>query len=986
MISRTTKVLIVLFTFLAAALSGYLTSALLEQQLLKQEAEKQLSNLLRGKVEIESARLAMRGGLFLEGENVGVYPSTSPPHSARLFAGWVSAEIDVPSLLAGRFRLSGLVLRDVDFLITRDEQGRWEPPPIAALAQDDNSDEPDPMHRHLAFLGAFEAVARTLLSRVILADRFEVQNGRVILIDEKPPVDTPDGQPVRISLEQVNGRIVHHWLSGVVDLRLTTNLVGPEGRKVPLSSEGIHNGGGDLQLDFNLSDLPLTLLEPYIALDSGRIDISGRWGGRIQYKTHRLDHGALSLDGSFSNLALTIPVEDGSITASHAALRLASHIEIEPEESRIGPALVETPDTTLEIQGSVERPLSEDSTLQLSSVITGLDLEGVRAAARSLPEEDANTLEGFLAHVDTGEVDRVRASGQASVGDWQSLLSGKLPHLLPGFIASADLSKIRVRTRDDGALTNFGGTVEISEDRFSLLNVTGRLNGEPLPTFNIRIHDFSNLFTAPDVARRMPSSAPTLPGVRPLLALFERDPSSPPQQAIRPEITLKIETLNYGILQWPIRDTVMRITPTPDGSSFDIEGGYWAGAPFQGYALWTHNTSDVLEADIWTREYEQPDPEEEGPGPSGAELAEAETVNSEQTQSGWASGRFEIPRLSFLRLPLENAHGFFRFEERTLELLQVRAEVEPRGKFLASGSISLERTEAVPVTLKLSIVSGDVSRIGESAGLSPGYATGRLHLSGEVAGILRPQTPALADLKGSLRLDARDGELKRTELPLLVALAQASEGYNEYAERDSIAYESMTTKLEIADGEISTRDFELEGPVRIYASGTLDVTRPPNEIIGVIGLFLFRGAGQFMETIPLVKIILPGSEKGLVGAYYQVDGTFDEPELQPLTGKSVAEDLPDVLVPPYALLSAILTGERLNDGQTEPDDVPPATEEEALPPSTLTDQTASGRVQLETNPPPETEIPESARSTPERPEPEGLIQPEVNRISKEVSP
>ncbi|MFP6639518.1 MAG: hypothetical protein VCC04_04675, partial [Myxococcota bacterium] len=118
MIRRVTKIVVILFAFLAAALAGYLTSAALEQQLLKKEAEKQLSALLRGPVKIERARLAVRGGLFLEGEDVGAYPSESPPHAARLFARWVSAEIDVTALLAGRFRLSGLVLRDVDFRIT----------------------------------------------------------------------------------------------------------------------------------------------------------------------------------------------------------------------------------------------------------------------------------------------------------------------------------------------------------------------------------------------------------------------------------------------------------------------------------------------------------------------------------------------------------------------------------------------------------------------------------------------------------------------------------------------------------------------------------------------------------------------------------------------------------------------------------------------------------------------------------------------------
>jgi hypothetical protein len=102
---------------------------------------------------------------------------------------------------------------------------------------------------------------------------------------------------------------------------------------------------------------------------------------------------------------------------------------------------------------------------------------------------------------------------------------------------------------------------------------------------------------------------------------------------------------------------------------------------------------------------------------------------------------------------------------------------------------------------------------------------------------------------------------------------------------------------------------------------------------GVLGVFLFRGAGTLMETLPLVKVILPGSEKGLVGAYFNVSGEVGEPVLLALPGKSLAEDLPGVLSAPLKILQALL-----GDGDTpsipEPPPMPsprPSTEPSSQP-------------------------------------------------------
>jgi hypothetical protein len=236
--------------------------------------------------------------------------------------------------------------------------------------------------------------------------------------------------------------------------------------------------------------------------------------------------------------------------------------------------------------------------------------------------------------------------------------------------------------------------------------------------------------------------------------------------------------------------------------------------------------------------------------------------------------------------------------------------------------LQLDQPDRVPVVVDFSIDNADMSTVTEVLGMQPGDITGILQLGGTLAGNLRPETVLLDELEGRLDLHARQGELRREKLPLLLALAQASEGYNDYAERDSIAYESMNADMHLEEDRIVTRNFELEGPLRIYASGSLEAVHPPYDLVGVAGLFLFRGAGQILEAIPLVKIILPGSERGLVGAYYQVTGSLDQPEVRALSGRSFAEGLPDALEAPYQILRAILSGGQIDEGRTSPEEAP----------------------------------------------------------------
>jgi hypothetical protein len=120
----------------------------------------------------------------------------------------------------------------------------------------------------------------------------------------------------------------------------------------------------------------------------------------------------------------------------------------------------------------------------------------------------------------------------------------------------------------------------------------------------------------------------------------------------------------------------------------------------------------------------------------------------------------------------------------------------------------------------------------------------------------------------------------RRAIPAVVALALASQAYNPFIRRDEVRYERAETTLEFQDGVMSTTGFSLDGPdLRVFASGTLDVLRPPNVVDAQVALFLFRQIDKVIEKIPIVNMLLLGTNDNLIGAHFKLTGPWEGPDV-----------------------------------------------------------------------------------------------------------
>ena len=213
-----------------------------------------------------------------------------------------------------------------------------------------------------------------------------------------------------------------------------------------------------------------------------------------------------------------------------------------------------------------------------------------------------------------------------------------------------------------------------------------------------------------------------------------------------------------------------------------------------------------------------------------------------------------------------------------------------------------------------------------------GQATGSLSAWATLEGSVGPEGPALADLTGAVEIEARDGEIWR-KLPPVLSIALASESFNPFADRETIRFASVKTHLDIEDGRMHTESFVLDGPdLRVFADGNIDLAQPPHRVDANVALFLFRHLDQAIDLIPVLNMLLLGTDDNLVAAHFELSGPWDETKakLVPLRSLSagpaslVVEGIPNIVRKGFNAIGAIFEDEEddLDAASSEPKPFP----------------------------------------------------------------
>ncbi len=869
---------------LVGAAAGYLVSSGLGTRLLHREIETQLSRLLEGPVEIRQVEVRWDDGLHIEAREVSAYPSPMPDAPPSLRARRVLAWVDVVALLVGRLEISTLVLEGPHVRIVQNPDGSFVGLPLPPLSSypDEGLEDRSQAEQIFARLASLDLSASGFADRFRAADKIEVLDGT--LSWEEARGEGEERASPRLRLELLNGLVERNWLSDAVALEWSGVFVDGLHIPFPFAIDIRREAGEHFVWSLELSRIPLAAAETPLAFVEGIEGLAGTLDVRVRLETepdgvHRLEIEGQVDDGQIS-------LRQSPTVLEHERVDIDAEFVIDPYEIRLSAARLACGRFSVDLKGRIQRPIRPASPTRIESRLLGLRLEDVSSYARTLETESttALTIARLTERVQSGHIQYIEAAGTAPLERWQALISGRAREIPSGFLLSGAFDDVTVASGPNDVLEELEGEVEWVEDQIVFRNGNAIFRGKPLPQINAVINGVSHLVRTSASARRISQSPPPIPGFEPLSQILKpHDPDAlPPIKAA----ALAIDRLEHPIFRWPLRNLRILVEPLRRGLEISVREGTWGGAAVSGEVVWFNDpTAPSVSATLTL-----------GPAPEDEELVENSPVAGR-----WGSGEFEMefrPRRWF---PFAKGKGHFRLDGASLIGDELEIQLATQGTIAARMTLGLEATDTVGFDTSFALTGGLLSEVGPFVALPMDLATGTVGATGSLIGRVRPDTSFVAELDGRVRVEASGGRVL-SSLPLMFRLAKATEGYNPFADENELQYETMTGSFELNHGLISIPDFEIEGPLRVFARADIATNARPSTIRAVVGIFLFRKPNQILDSLPVLRFFLPGSERGLIGTYFEVTGPFAEPKVEALPLQSLMTGVPSVLKAPFKAL------------------------------------------------------------------------------------
>jgi AsmA-like C-terminal region len=585
-----------------------------------------------------------------------------------------------------------------------------------------------------------------------------------------------------------------------------------------------------------------------------------------------------------SELVLTLAPKSGA-SARASRLRveqanLRATIRAEPQRIVLAAGRIGVSGKEFSVSGTVARPLTPDAAVELTLRAEQLSLADARRLIEVLPPQTKEGFQRAMKPVEGGGVDALEATASAPLSRWQELARGELAALPSNATLTGYVRDFAIRLDSGDRLEGVSGVLIWRGDELDLRGVQARLHGSALPQLNLSIAGLSNLGDARNPPSAGPPAVGPLAGRIPLFAMLAPEPDEENLPPRWKELVIDADMVDHPTLGWPLEGAHVVITPTQDGVHFRAEQGRWGGVPVSFEGNWL-NKPERLTLRLTAQ------PVRAGPAP-------------EAPGENWARGRFVYqaapvfpadPRPS----PIAAVSGWFRTQGENLRVFQGEMRLRPGGVLQGESTFDFSRPDGIPFKADLSLEQATVPDIAVMLGQNGGHATGKVTARGVLESVLAPHVPLFAHARGHATVRATDGELTQ-QMPLFVSIASVSETLNPFASRDRIRYRQVDAELKFQEGQVSTEALTIDSPdLRIVASGAVGLVAP-HEVKAVVALLFFGKVSNLVGMVPVINTILLGKENSLMGAYFEVKGTFAAPQVKLVPSKSLTGSGPAQLV------------------------------------------------------------------------------------------
>ena len=866
------------FSLLAAStLAGFWAASHWIPNAIRVAAEGALTTALGSQVELGAVHLLYGPSIAIEARELSAWPSAWGP-ALRVDRAYVT--VHWLDLVFGQIDLQRIELEGLSLRIQRGQDGGFEPRALAEwLSRSQSALRAAPAGPRDTLEPVREAVHR-LRSLVLPELDLELRGASISLSDQRSP-----GGGLR--LEGLNAGLLVGGFRRDLELHAEARLVDAKGPRGVLAAEirrdhaaALHGVLTATELDLATLSSELDALGPGVMAGhlTGALDVTFLPGATAERRAE------LELDGMVSELVVTLPPKPGGdagasrLRVGQANLRVT--IRADPQRIVLAAGRIGLSGKEFHVSGTLARPLTPNAAVELTLRTERLSLGDARRLIEGLPPQ---TREGFrraMQTVEEGGIDALEATASAPLSHWQELARGELAALPSNATLTGYVRDFAIRLESGDRLEGVSGVMIWRADELDLRGVQAKLHGSALPQLNLTIAGLSNLADARNAPAANPPAVGPLAGRIPLFAMLAPEPDEeniPPRWK---ELVIEADMVDHPALGWSLEGARIVITPTQDGVHFRGEQGRWGGVPVAFEGDWL-NKPERLTLRLNAQ------PVRAGPAPEAA-------------GENWARGRFVYQAAPvFPSDPRPSAiaavSGWFRIQGENVRVFQGEMRLRPGGVLQGESSFDFSRPDGIPFKAELSLEQATVPDLAVMLGQNGGHATGKLTAHGVLESVLAPRVPLFAHARGYATARATDGELTQ-QMPLFVSIASVSETLNPFASRDRIRYRQVDAELNFQDGQVSTEALTIDSPdLRIVASGAVGLV-PPHEVKAVVALLFFGKVSNLVGMVPVINTILLGKEHSLMGAYFEVKGTFAAPQVKLVPSKSLTGSGPAQLV------------------------------------------------------------------------------------------
>ena len=630
------------------------------------------------------------------------------------------------------------------------------------------------------------------------------------------------------------------------------------------------------KISIDVDSIPIDWLSERIGLDPGlRGDLAGSLSlgakrtGPLELETDlhgRKVRGWPGRGHQTPDLSLERPRLRGKLLASE------SKLELEDLRVRDGNAHAR-------FTAALGLPVTARSSVSAQLRFLDQDVAGLLHVAAQFPPATRGLIERSLAPVESGTVHRLEIDLDSRFDRWQQIVErGPLSHA--GDVqADVSVSDVTWALNEHDRIEDLEGSARYEGDRLELHDVSGRFPDGELE-MQATVAGLANVHDPDELNCVRPRRVPELrgfPALQAFLSQGETDEAPDATPAVE-GVALDLDWLAHPSLMCSLENVRARIDPVAGGVTVALEHGVYAGLPVRADGSYVVSES------------------------GGAQLVFNATVGPpfegmapEAPSKQWARGKVTVETQGIAGIALQALSGDVAAEAATLTFDPIHATLAPAGD--VSGRLVVDLTDDGPPGFEVALQAPalDLADFWQAIGDGEGLSTGTVHGAFGMKGRLAAGESLFAGANGAVSLHVRDGKL-RQHMPLLLAIASASDKYNPVRDSSSIPFDAIDAVAKLVDGVFDFTNMTLAGPaLRVAGTGTIQGTEP-NRIDLVLGLFFLPRVDDMIDKLPLIRTIVLGRNRNLVGAYFVIDGVLGEPHAHLTPVKSLAEGLPGTLL------------------------------------------------------------------------------------------